>query len=76
MSFYLAGIFIVLSGAILGLLPALKHVRSRMASANGIIDGLENGTFKANHLAKDTYITSNESGKLGPSNKAISSTPI
>ena len=37
-SFYIAGVVIILSGAILVMLPAFQHVKLRMSSANGSLE--------------------------------------
>ena len=77
LSFYIAGIFIILSGAILMLLPAFKHVKSRMA-ANSAADSLETGMF-AKEENQQRGRAKESSSRLGPAasdDKTISSTPI
>lgn len=77
LSFYIAGIFIILSGAILVLLPAFQHIKSRM-SVNIRADSLETGMLAKveNQQGRSTFIRTKESVRLGPSDKTISSTPI
>ncbi|EFX89929.1 hypothetical protein DAPPUDRAFT_39459, partial [Daphnia pulex] len=76
LSFYIAGIFIVLSGAILVLLPVSQHIKSRMSAAN-VADSLETGMLakEENQQGRtiQTFIKTKDSNKLGPSDK---STPI
>ncbi|XP_046632486.1 uncharacterized protein LOC124312074 isoform X1 [Daphnia pulicaria] len=76
LSFYIAGIFIVLSGAILVLLPVSQHIKSRMSAAN-VADSLETGMLakEENQQGRtiQTYIKTKDSNRLGPSDK---STPI
>ena len=80
LSFYIAGVFIILSGAILVLLPVFQHIKSRMSAAN-VADSLETGMLakEENQQGRtiQTYMkNTKDSIRLGPSDKTISSTPI
>ena len=75
LSFYIAGIFIILSGAILVLLPAFQHVKSRLAAPNGR-DSLETGMLPKDDYqpSRTTFIKTKESKESD--RPAVSSTPI
>lgn len=85
LSFYIAGIIIIFSGAILVMLPAFQHVKSRMSAPNGR-DSLETGMLskeenqaQQQQQGRATFVRVKESTsrQVGcPLDKTISSTRI